>query len=357
MQRACLRCGKVFQVEPSRVKIGKGKYCSTECAHEALKRRIKVRCLYCNKEFETVPSSIREGEGKFCSASCRAKYVGQRRTISHSEIRQCLICGGVFKAKNANIEKGWGKYCSHKCANEAKKKRKKKICAICGKEFEVIAAREEKARYCSIKCQRERSKTKLRCMICGKEFYVSPSVAGTRKTCSWGCELKRRKIPKETAHWEGGRKKAICVICGREFEYWPYMKGICCSKRCSLQLLYKNQQKRPTKLEKRIIDIIEKNRYPFKYVGDGTVVIAGLNPDFISTDISKKIIEVFGDIFHDTEKAIRHINWKRTEFGRKAVFSQLGFQTLVLWESDMAKMDDDEIKKQIEDFIRGERKE
>jgi len=55
--------------------------------------------------------------------------------------------------------------------------------------------------------------------------------------------------------------------------------------------------KRPTSLEKQMIEIINKYKLPYKYVGNGSFLIGYKNPDFININGEKKLIEV-GNVFH-----------------------------------------------------------
>ena len=56
----CEACGKKFLSYPSRIRIGKGKYCSRECR----KKTVELTCLVCGKKFK-LPSS--QAEGRKCS--------------------------------------------------------------------------------------------------------------------------------------------------------------------------------------------------------------------------------------------------------------------------------------------------
>jgi len=47
----------------------------------------------------------------------------------------------------------------------------------------------------------------------------------------------------------------------------------------------------------------------------------------------------------------KNVDWKRQEFGRKAAFSQLGYDTLITW--DYGLKDKDAVVRKIEDFIEG----
>lgn len=106
---------------------------------------------------------------------------------------------------------------------------------------------------------------------------------------------------------------------------------------------------KPTKIETRLIQIIKEHHLPFRYCGDGSVVILGKNPDFISTDGKKKIIEVFGEVFHDPYEAWFDVDWERTELGRKIIFSQVGYDTLIIWGEELEN--EPEIVDKITNFI------
>lgn len=74
MTKKCLRCNKDFYTKPSRIKEGKGKYCSVKCYKG---EKIQKSCLHCGKEFRVPPSLERVNT---CSKSCGKKLsakVGQ----------------------------------------------------------------------------------------------------------------------------------------------------------------------------------------------------------------------------------------------------------------------------------------
>ena len=66
-------------------------------------------------------------------------------------------------------------------------------------------------------------------------------------------------------------------------------------------------------------------------MGDGSFIIGGLNPDFINVNGKKKVIELFGRVWHDTYLK----DWKRSELGRMMVFSSYGFDTLIIWDDEL----------------------
>lgn len=81
MNCTCLSCGKVFNALPSRIKTGRGKYCSKDCMNHALGVDILIPCLRCGELFHPLPGNIRKGYGKFCSAAC---YGASMKGISHN---------------------------------------------------------------------------------------------------------------------------------------------------------------------------------------------------------------------------------------------------------------------------------
>jgi G:T-mismatch repair DNA endonuclease (very short patch repair protein) len=108
--------------------------------------------------------------------------------------------------------------------------------------------------------------------------------------------------------------------------------------------------RKPTKPERQLVKIIEEHNLPYKYVGDGSFIIEGFNPDFINTNGEKHIIEVFGRVWHDT---LVH-DWCRTELGRIMVYNSYGYRTLVIWDDEMSN--EDAIAKRIINFDRARRK-
>ena len=95
--------------------------------------------------------------------------------------------------------------------------------------------------------------------------------------------------------------------------------------------------KKPNRPEKKLIKLFKLNNLPYKYVGNGQVIIGNKNPDFINCNGQKKIIEMFGDYWHSEKN--KKLNWKITEFGTKAIYSQYGFKTLVIWQSELDNLD------------------
>lgn len=106
------------------------------------------------------------------------------------------------------------------------------------------------------------------------------------------------------------------------------------------QNLFKRLSIKPNLPERKIIDLLKTilpNEY--KYVGDGQFILGGLCPDFVNCNGQKKIIEVFGRVFHDPLVSFRkRVPIYQTEAGRYAVFAQFGYETLTIWDDELNDM-------------------
>lgn len=267
VKRICEQCGKEFEVWPSTVRIGKGKFCSRKCSQEASKKQVRRICEYCGKGFEVWPSKIRNGGGKFCSAKC--KNESQKTKVK----RICETCGKGFEVNPYEVKQGDGRFCSKSCARSGENNNKwkggkvKRICEACGKEFEVYPylINEGGGRFCSYKCMAKwrsenmkgescpiwKPRVKCICEECGKEFEVKQSDIknGGGKFCSNECHGKWRSehIRGESSPtWKGGLVKRICEACSKEFEAKPSEikkgNGRFCSIKCFSEWLSKHNR-------------------------------------------------------------------------------------------------------------------
>jgi endogenous inhibitor of DNA gyrase (YacG/DUF329 family) len=121
-----------------------------------IKIDIMKKCLKCEKEHD---GSF--GSGKYCSRAC-----ANSRSWSKED-----------KERKSNSAKSSNKV---KQANKQPRKRyrqllrKKAICPICNKGFEITKGKEKK--YCSKTCyntSRRSSRVKKTCPVCDKEFEVA----------------------------------------------------------------------------------------------------------------------------------------------------------------------------------------
>jgi len=95
---------------------------------------------------------------------------------------------------------------------------------------------------------------------------------------------------------------------------------------------------RPTKPEKRCCEIFRKNGLPYKYVGDGGVVIGRKCPDFIHCT-KKIVIEVFGKAFHSPLFAFVKLTYHRTYDGTMEHYKKHGYKCVIIWDRDLERED------------------
>ena len=282
----CLICGEKFRTYPSEIKRGK-KYCSMVCYNKIRPRKLDqdnleniLRDLYFKQELSTTKIAIMLGCGVNTVIYWMDKFDMPRRT--HSEI---------FKTNNP------------------------------AKRPEVRKKIAEKTRLrMNTKESREKSSNIL------KNMWKDPVYRENKIK-----QLKESNSGKNNPNY-GNRynhtektKKFIGESSKKLWKNPEYVKKV-------LSAL----QKKPSGCEATLIYIIEKHGLPFRYVGDGQVVIEGKIPDFVGTNDSRKIIEMFGTPWHDPNHSDKiDVAYNRTEKGRKEFFSQLGYDCLIIWDKEL----------------------
>jgi len=121
-------------------------------------------------------------------------------------------------------------------------------------------------------------------------------------------------------------------------------------KAKTVKAIMKACSRKPTALEKQVLDAVEQYHLPYQYTGDGSLIIHGICPDFVNTNNQKIVIEVFGNYFH-SPKVVGN-DWKRSELGRVMLYNSFGFRCLILWENDIWNATLEEIAQWIKNFER-----
>lgn len=211
-----------------------------------MKKRVPMikKCAYCDKEFAVPP--CREYR-KYCSAACSAN--GRKKRIP----KICQACGKDFEVVPAF--KDTAKYCSVECGFAGKRKEWiTKICQACGEEFKVTPARKDTARFCSRVCadkglSLERrgknnpawtgGKVKIRCETCGKELEFFRGRAKEQRFCSHKCFAawwSQQQQGESNTCWRDAKSTRICEVCGKVFEKYVYedFPGRFCSRECAV---------------------------------------------------------------------------------------------------------------------------
>lgn len=107
---------------------------------------------------------------------------------------------------------------------------------------------------------------------------------------------------------------------------------------------FKTRQFKPNRIEEYLINLINLAGLPYKFVGDGQLIILNKCPDFVNVNGQKKIIEIAGNYWHTPEKMQV----------KEKVYSEFGYKTLVLWESDIRQMTENQIIEKIKQFDGGD---
>jgi len=97
MTKNCLVCNNEFMLYPSYLKKGGGKFCSRKCygrwasknmqgeKAKAWKGGKMVRtCISCKKGFKKHPSRLKDGKGIFCSKKCRGLWIKKYQSGKNS---------------------------------------------------------------------------------------------------------------------------------------------------------------------------------------------------------------------------------------------------------------------------------
>lgn len=91
------------------------------------------------------------------------------------------------------------------------------------------------------------------------------------------------------------------------------------------------RRRTPSSLELKMIILIEKHNLPYRFVGNGSFFIEGLNPDFVNCNGEKIAVEVFYRK-HKNLFAGGLENWK---FRRLSVFRKYGWDIIFLDETEV----------------------
>lgn len=115
------------------------------------------------------------------------------------------------------------------------------------------------------------------------------------------------------------------------------------TKKRTRKLKVKKVNTCPNTYEQKIIDVCEHMHYPFTFVGDKFNVIEDKSPDFIDSNGSHKIIEVYSKHWHKADY----------EATRGKFFEDRGYATLFLSDDDLNDENWQEVcSDKINDFLK-----
>lgn len=292
IEKICPICGKKFYTHKS---DKDRRFCSRKCYfehyrgknHPKYKEKVKLICPECGKEFSIYPAWARKG-WKFCSKKCRAAWM--RKHFKHERNPNfkggdieltCQWCGEKFK-----VYRWWTfrKFCSKECYNSARRFRQ--------------GVKARRATYI--------------CDYCGKTFYLKRRIKSNHRFCSNKCKAKW-----QSQHFTGTNN--------------PFYQRKHSSE--TLTKIIKSRINKPNRSERTLINILNENNLPFRYVGNGEIIIGGKNPDFIHSGGQKKVIELFGIYWHSP--LYGKVRSTMTYEAIMKHYAKYGYECLVLWDSQL----------------------
>ncbi len=163
----CEFCGKEFRIRKGKTDQ---RFCSPECYNEYKKRQtVQHRvddpnwgrktaiytCKACGKRFRGWPFQSKVGRGRFCSHECadqwRSKHLSGKnspRWKDSIEYTTCKLCGKLFRKIYATRQ-----CCSQECRRKwQKEQRIQRVCEGCGKILNLPPNAKNK-RFCSRRCK------------------------------------------------------------------------------------------------------------------------------------------------------------------------------------------------------------
>ena len=86
----------------------------------------------------------------------------------------------------------------------------------------------------------------------------------------------------------------------------------------------KNYHNSPNKIEKYLLNFLQKDFINWKFTGNGSNRIGNMKPDFLN-ELDHKVIELFGDYWHRNDDPQEKID----------AYKKYGYDCLVIWEHEI----------------------
>jgi len=110
-----------------------------------------------------------------------------------------------------------------------------------------------------------------------------------------------------------------------------------------IKSILKGSKLKPNKPEKQLNKLLQQLLpKEYKFVGDGKVILGGFNPDFINCNGQKKIIELYGDYWHNKS------SYKERDKRRLKTYKKYGYKILIIWQCELKNLE--KLKKKILKF-------
>lgn len=222
----------------------------------------------------------------------------------------CDWCGKEFKRRFSGIKRVMHHFCSEKCYINWQKGKHHSPKT----EFRRGQTGYWKGKHKSEKTRRKISESIKKGIQEGRYHFHFPILSGERSP------TKRPDV----------REKISRALMGNK--NWRFV-----DQEKATKARMKACQEKPNKTEKRLIGIIERNNLP--YLFNNTVTIGKFIPDFIHSNGSKKIIEMFGCFWHNCSFCgfKKDSNRERIDQEKQAMYNRMGYKLLVIWEHELKK--------------------
>jgi G:T-mismatch repair DNA endonuclease (very short patch repair protein) len=224
-------------------------------------------------------------------------------TQGRSTLKEC-VCGKLFRVYPYQTKRGFGNYCS-------------RACLFASPEYKEKVSKGTKGH----RVNREAIGQGQRNLIASGKHNFNPS------------SQKNATLQKNTDSYKRKRSELARSL-------WQDPEYVLAQMNA--------RQVKPNKVELRVQGILKKHLPEYEYNGDGRlgIVLAGCVPDYVNVNGQKKVIEIFGGYWH-TERAKR---WHQSELGRIMAYNSVGFDCLILWETDIRTKSEEDIVQEIEKF-------
>jgi len=183
-----------------------------------------------------------------------------------------------------------------------------------------------------------------------KEYYCKE--CGAKISCTSGhyggglCNSCSQKGERSNKYIDGRSSKTYYCIeldCHNEICYDNWREGKQRCPSCAGKELWKNEEFREKNIKASLKGLQLKPNKPetilgkllgkdYKFVGDGKVILGGFCPDFININGQKKIVEMYGDYWHNLPKRIE------TDKRRIPTYKKYGYRTLIVWEHELKNL-------------------
>lgn len=170
----------------------------------------------------------------------------------------------------------------------------------------------------------EESKRKISKSSMGKSgTYGHSGKPHSKESKKKMCKSRLKYFAVHGTSEEGRRKQKISMK--RRWEDPVYREK---AIKAIMNAIHRKPNKVELKLNKILQQILPGE---YKFVGDGKFIIAGRNPDFININGQKKIIELFGDYWHNPKIFPNVLSAQ----DRIKLFAKYGYKTLIIQEHEL----------------------